>query len=280
VNKAGFSQLVTDYSNAESKIQDLEKLLAEYPYSQPIRMLNLRGSQHLSKSEFQQRLGLAAFYSTDRNVLRSLIEQGKVPSELSKPKNPSKKATAANKSKKAAPKSATAQKRLDKTSLDIDALRDEVLFNLETLQKNKAHFLEITGEGTIEIVKPKTQTKSKEKTRTKATTTPKATKARATSQKKTATGLKKNSSKKAELIDKFIADEPTITPNSKPEENPSDLSKASSVLKEDLVSENLAIIFANQGKTAKAIDIYKKLIWKFPQKKASFAARIEELKKK
>jgi ABC-type Zn uptake system ZnuABC Zn-binding protein ZnuA len=35
-----------------------------------------------------------------------------------------------------------------------------------------------------------------------------------------------------------------------------------------------------QGKHEKAIDIYKKLIWKFPQKKAYFATQIEELKKK
>ena len=86
--------------------------------------------------------------------------------------------------------------------------------------------------------------------------------------------------KKNELIDKFIADEPTITPGKAVRENPSDLSKASSELKEDLVSENLAIIYAKQGNAGKAIEIYKKLIWKFPQKKASFAARIEELKKK
>jgi len=43
------------------------------------------------------------------------------------------------------------------------------------------------------------------------------------------------------------------------------------------VSENLAQILLSQGKKQKAIEIYKKLIWKFPQKKAYFAARIEEL---
>ena len=48
---------------------------------------------------------------------------------------------------------------------------------------------------------------------------------------------------------------------------------------EDLVSENLARIMVEQGKTSKAIDIYKKLIWKFPQKKTYFATQIEKLKK-
>jgi hypothetical protein len=44
--------------------------------------------------------------------------------------------------------------------------------------------------------------------------------------------------------------------------------------------ENLASIMIKQGKHETAIDIYKKLIWKFPQKKAYFATQIEELKKK
>ena len=58
-----------------------------------------------------------------------------------------------------------------------------------------------------------------------------------------------------------------------------DLSIDSTRLPEDLISENLAQILFNQGKTDKAIEIYRKLIWKFPQKKAYFAARIEELTK-
>ena len=35
-----------------------------------------------------------------------------------------------------------------------------------------------------------------------------------------------------------------------------------------------------QGKLEKAQEIYNKLIWKFPEKKAYFVAQIEKLKKK
>ena len=58
-----------------------------------------------------------------------------------------------------------------------------------------------------------------------------------------------------------------------------DLARESVNFNDNLVSENLAIILTDQGKTQKAIDIYKKLIWKFPQKKAYFASQIEKLKK-
>jgi hypothetical protein len=86
-----------------------------------------------------------------------------------------------------------------------------------------------------------------------------------------------------EIIDKFISFESSLVkrklniPDMKgvPQE---DLSLKSSSLNDELVSENLALIMKNQGKTELAIDIYKKLIWKFPQKKAYFASLIEELK--
>ncbi len=45
-----------------------------------------------------------------------------------------------------------------------------------------------------------------------------------------------------------------------------------------MVTENLANIMIKQGRFEKAIEIYNKLIWKFPHKKAYFAARIKELK--
>jgi hypothetical protein len=48
---------------------------------------------------------------------------------------------------------------------------------------------------------------------------------------------------------------------------------------EQVISETLVSILVRQGKKDKAIEVLRKLIWKFPQKKAYFAARIEELKK-
>lgn len=86
--------------------------------------------------------------------------------------------------------------------------------------------------------------------------------------------------KQDELIEKFIKTDPSLKIDKK--EMPArqeDLSKPSISIDENLVSENLAIILIKQGKVDKAIDIYKKLIWKYPQKKAYFADRIKDLKK-
>jgi hypothetical protein len=84
-----------------------------------------------------------------------------------------------------------------------------------------------------------------------------------------------------DLIDRFIRLRPSlIRPTANiPKDNQEDLSEKALAVETEMVSENLAVILAKQGKTEKAIDIYKKLIWKYPQKKSYFANRIEELKK-
>jgi len=89
-----------------------------------------------------------------------------------------------------------------------------------------------------------------------------------------------SASKQRDLIDTFIENEKDLG-KIKPRqsnENHEDLSERSTSLSDDMVSENLASILQKQGKKEKAIDIYKKLIWKFPQKRTYFATLIEELK--
>lgn len=51
------------------------------------------------------------------------------------------------------------------------------------------------------------------------------------------------------------------------------------VLQDDIVSESLAKLLANQGHKAEAIDMYKKLSLVFPQKSSFFAVQIEKLSK-
>jgi hypothetical protein len=87
-----------------------------------------------------------------------------------------------------------------------------------------------------------------------------------------------------EIIDQFIKAQPSITSKLKADPNPttpaSDLAEIKSGEYSDtVVSETLAEILIRQGKKEKAIEVLRKLIWKFPQKKAYFAAQIEELKK-
>ena len=56
------------------------------------------------------------------------------------------------------------------------------------------------------------------------------------------------------------------------------MAKQSIVEDDDLVTETLAGIYEKQGFYTKAIKAYEKLSLKYPEKKLSFAARIENLR--
>ncbi len=82
------------------------------------------------------------------------------------------------------------------------------------------------------------------------------------------------------LIDKFVSSTPSFEFN--PRELPhndqqEDLTKKNNF--SGLATENYAEIMVRQGKVEQAIEIYRKLIWKNPQKKTYFAQKIEALKK-
>lgn len=83
------------------------------------------------------------------------------------------------------------------------------------------------------------------------------------------------------LIDEFIEKQPQI---SKAENGfdfePGVVSKMDAVQDDEFVSETLAKIYAEQGNVPKAKKIYRKLIFKYPEKKSYFARQIEELEKK
>jgi predicted Zn-dependent protease len=85
-----------------------------------------------------------------------------------------------------------------------------------------------------------------------------------------------------EIIEQFIKIQPSITQTKeKPFTPPTgDLSTIKTgEFGDNIVSETLVEILVKQGKKDKAIEVLKKLIWKFPQKKAYFAAQIEDLRK-
>ncbi len=85
------------------------------------------------------------------------------------------------------------------------------------------------------------------------------------------------------LIDKFLSSEPTVRKkrnlpetNTTPVENSGILEK-SVTENDEIITETLANIYAQQKNYDKALNAYKKLSLKYPEKSVYFASRIKEI---
>ena len=84
---------------------------------------------------------------------------------------------------------------------------------------------------------------------------------------------------KVDLLEKFIKEEPRLSPVKSTFFNPVNMAKKSVQDNDEFLTETLARIYAKQGNISKAIRAYQKLSLKFPEKSVYFAALIEELKR-
>ena len=82
------------------------------------------------------------------------------------------------------------------------------------------------------------------------------------------------------IIQRFIHEEPHIKPPSNEKLDNENKAKRSAEDQDELVTETLARIYTDQMLYHKAINTYKKLVLKFPEKSRYFADQIEQLQRK
>ena len=230
-------------------VDDLEVMLARYPYFTVGQTLLAVGMYRNGHAKSNQQLRLASSMSPDRNALRKLCTQ--LPDEYVEETEPVQKENVEIQEK-------TSEVIPEKTFVipEIDLGKDTEELNrefavLEEKKKTLDELMAIIENKIAELEKEKSQPKKEERKLTKS-----------------------------EIIDKFIAENPSISRPKQEFFNPISAAQDSVVDQEKIVSETLAMIYAKQGYLEKAISIYEKLILKNPEKSVYFAGQINELKNK
>lgn len=277
-------------------ILELEKV---YPYSQVIHCMAARAAQLHNLSEKENLFHLAALSATDRILFKTIMTSPSQPrkelssnpveptaAELTPPEDvllvnneesiTNNTHTDVNNSFESLQNKVTTDYSTHTTS---DNIYEEVIHDLDLLHHSMHQFEETVKK--LEAGETVDVNKSAEKKRAKPVDPEEKLLNELSSVSKEYKPESANQIEQVEIIDQFIKTQPTIKGRVNPQSNstPNDLAAKNDGYNENIISETLVQILLKQGKKDKAIDILKKLIWKFPQKKAYFAAQIEELKK-
>jgi hypothetical protein len=318
VEKTRFTLLLANFTALSAdEAKELVSLTEQFPYSQLIRTLAARAAWDTLPESKQDQLKLAALCVPDRALLREVIERPRTvrpPLQVEPavrvaqaPGVPGIPERVVQPIPETRPDSRTGDQIRKELISDLHELsrlmkrfetqaeRVEMLSHAaatshskkepKALPEQQARKAESTKEASSakdpgQDKKQRKEEKKAEKKRRKeekAATEPLLQEIKKSKPKVEPSGKKRKAQR--EIIDRFIKVQPSIAKPVFTDAPGVDLSEASTAFSDQIISETLVEILIKQGKREKAIEVLKKLIWKIPQKKATFAAKIEELKR-
>ena len=265
--------------------RELEDIIEEYPYFQVARALHLKGLKNLDSYKYNNALKTTAAYTTDRDVLfdyitskefiqnniadtiagrGSKLEDQKAISEEIEP-NPNAESMMGEAEELALPQNIK----------DAEQILNPELFKSKTPEKPTLPAQKKSKQETdLQLGKPIPFTKKEKHSFTEWLQLTSKTEEVET-EKNVMEELERK--KKFELLDKFIQKNPKIVPqeNIKPKVN---IKESTKFDKNELMTETLAKVYLEQKKYKKAIQAYKILSLKYPEKSGFFADQIQAVK--
>ncbi len=251
MNTEELTYVLKDHKKITNKnLGDLEKLVETFPYFQAARALYLKGLKSNGSYAYNLELKKTAAYTTDRSVLFEYIT---------------------SESFLETPILSTVEKASWEEIQKAEAILNPHLFERKPIPEET--FLELPAEEILELYKPlpfnKKDTHSFEEWL--KLTSAKPILREETEEKET---LREE---KFKLIDKFIEENPKIDP--KTPTSSDNLAKPYSQATDTLMTETLAKVYVQQKNYKKAIQAYKILILKNPEKSGFFADQIRAINK-
>ena len=255
----------------EKGVENLKKMLDEYPFFQSAKILYTKGLRNINSLSYKNTLEKTATSVNDRKRLYEfVIQEGlqdKIEAIIEEVKDEKVKEPI-NKDEIIAVEDEVLKSETENEQAEIK----ETVIQLQTYDIEQVY-------GTPEIIEeelelPKLENKAKDKFNVELSFSDWLS-ASNEEQKED----KKPSISEKSLIDNFISNQPKITPNKITEYTPSSINKLNSLSDESFTTETLARIYVTQKNYSKAIATYEQLSLKFPNKKAYFATQIENLKR-
>jgi len=232
--------------NAEQEAA-LGEILNQYPYFQAARALHLKALKNLDSYHYNQALKVTAAHTADREILFQYITSSDF------------KSTQAEQDSLEQPATEITEPAAQQQTTEV--VRTKTLNFGRDDRHSFAIWLQLSDQGALKSMptKPKEVEELKQNNENKL--------------KPVATREKKQA-----LIDQFLKTNPRITPTGDIDLPPT-TEINSSFDPKALMTETLAQVYLEQQKYAEAIQAYKILSLKYPEKNSFFAGQIQAIKK-
>jgi hypothetical protein len=302
MNVQDFTYLLQNPDKVVTPVQtkQLEDVLEEYPYFQAARALQLKGLRNLNSFKYNNALRKTAAYSADRDVLFDFITsndflQNSIANSISGKTTTNKKqdATLDDLVDVEIPKPIIEKSKdqpLPQDVDDADQILDPKLFKSKDPEVDKA--IQVAKEKAkkeLELGQPLPFTKNEKHSFSEwlqltalktIDRNPQKFDTNDTMEGDIDFPLEKEvlKKKKFELIDRFIENNPKIVPTTR-STSKVDMTGSIKLDKDELMTETLAKVYLEQKKYKKAIQAYKILSLKYPEKSGFFADRIKAAQK-
>ncbi|MBX2827007.1 MAG: hypothetical protein KTR22_02540 [Flavobacteriaceae bacterium] len=271
------------------QVKELDTLLQKYPYFQSARALQLKGLKNQNSYLYNDALKLAAAHTTDRDILFEYItSQDFIQNDISETILQQSEAV-----KQIEVVSENISEQVSKEiheQLQTEMKKAEAILNPDLFERKATPIAVIpsevteekeeTPEDVLEMDQPITFTKSDTHSFSEWL---KLTQAQPIEREEkeeeiTASDLQKDRERKFQLIEKFIQERPKIEPKEPGKKN-KNLAKPYTQAPDQLMTETLAKVYLQQKNYKKAIQAYKILILKNPEKSGFFADQIRAVEK-
>jgi hypothetical protein len=254
----------------DTDIAALKQIVETYPYFQAARGMELIGLKNSNSFKYNAALKKHAAYTSDRSWLFEIITQ----EAFNKSKN-------TDQSIETSSTDETVNSSKELTDIDTSAQRDtEAQYTDQTSDEaHKVSEAQETSMSSLELGKPlefnKNDRYSFEEWLQLSTKKSLDTKSK---KEETNTSEKNKKAAKMAQINAFIATNPKISPPL-PSTEKITIKDAEKINKEALMTETLARVYLEQKKYKKALQAYKILSLKYPEKNSFFASQIKVVQK-